>query len=431
MAKFAAFLGGTYVAPVQQADAEEAINWYLEKIESPGGQTKASFVARSKPGFKNFTRLTSASSVRTECSLNNRGFVIFQTGASNAFYEIKADGSKISYGALPGDRRPQIIPGNTQLLILAGGLGYSFDLATSTLARITDPDFPIGAVKGGFINGQFVVLEPNSQTFAYSGVNDCTSWDGLDFADVEGEPGNIVTFVVDHLQIWFLGIDHSELFVNSGVALTPFQRLDGAYMEQGACAIDAAFSYDNTIVWLGGNADGQGIFWRANGYTPQRISTHAIEAFVAKCGDLSTVTGYPYQEQGHTFARWDLPNAHEGRGASLLYDAASGFWHKRYFWNGTLGQYMGDLGRCHMYVFGKHLVGDWRSGTIYEQSMQYKTDAGAAIRRLRASPDLANGGRFTTYGELRLLMDVGVGLDGPVEGPLLTATYNFEVPGVD
>jgi hypothetical protein len=316
----------------------------------------------------------------------------------------------------------------TQLLSLAAGIGYCFDLKANTLTRITDPDFPIGATKGGFLDGEFIVLEPNSQTFAISALNDATSWDPLDFGDVEGEPGNITTFVVDHRQIWFLGNNHAEVYIDSGVATFPFTRLDGAYMEQGAgSSIDGAFRCDNTIFWLGGNADGQGIAWRANGYTPQRVSTHAIEAMIAAYGDLSTVTGYCYQEQGHTFARWDFPNARGGLGASLLYDVASGFWHERYFWNATLGQYMADLARCHMFVWNKHLVGDWRSGTIYEQSMQYKTDAGAAIRRLRAAPDLANGGNWTFYGDFTLLMEVGVGLDGGP--PTLTATYNFEPDG--
>jgi hypothetical protein len=352
--------------------------------------------------------------IRAECALNGRGWFIAVSGANNVFYELHADGSVTNHGTLPGDRRPQIIPGLTQLLILAGGLGYVFDLKSNTLTRILDPDFPIGAVKGGFLDGFFIVLEPNSQVFAISALNDGTSWDPLDFGDVEGEPGNITTFVVDHRQIWFLGNNHGEIYVDSGNALFPFSRLEGAYMEQGAgSSIDGAFRCDNTIFWLGGNADGQGICWRANGYTPQRISTHAIEKLVASFGgDLSRVSGYPYQEEGHTFARWDFPDANDGRGASLLYDCAGGAWHRRAFWNARLAQYMGDLARTHMFVFGKHLVGDWRSGTIYEQSMDFFSDAGAAIRRLRAAPDLANGGKWTFYPEFRLLMDVGVGVDG-------------------
>lgn len=427
MPTFAGFIGPAYAARAFQADAEDSINWYPEAIESPGGRTKTSYSLLSKPGFRRFASVSGALAIRAECALNQRGFFIAQTGASNFFYELHRDGTKTSYGAIAGDRRPQIVPGLTQLLILAGGLGYIFDLKANTLTRILDPDFPIGATKGGFLDAFFIVLEPHSQTFAISALNDGTSWDPLDFSDVEGEPGNITTFVVDHRQLWFLGNNHSEIYVNSGNALFPFVRLEGAYMEQGAGeSIDGAFRCDNTTFWLGGNADGQGVFWRANGYTPQRISTHAIEKLVASFGgDLSRVSSYPYQEEGHTFARWDFPDAYAGRGASLLYDCAGGAWHRRAFWNATLGQYMGDLARTHMFVWGKHLVGDWRSGSIYEQSMDYFSDAGAAIRRLRAGPDLANGGKWTFYPEFRLLMDVGVGLDGGGLAPPPGALYEL------
>jgi len=350
--------------------------------------------------------------VRALSQLNGRGFGIAQTGPRSYFYELKADGTATTLGTLPGDRRPQIIEGNLQLLILAGGLGYGFDLATSTLTRITDPEFPIGAFKGGFINGQFLVGLPNSQTFAYSGVNDVFSWDGLDFADVEGTPGNIVTFVIDHLNIFFFCNNHAEIFINSGIAATPFTRFQGAYMEQGAAGQDVAFKCDNTLFWIGKNDDGEGIVWRNEGYQPERVSTYPIENLIRKYGPLTNVTGYPHQERGHTFARWDFPDARDGNGASLLYDVGVKMWHERFFWNAVEGVYMGDLARCHMYCFGKHLVGDWRSSSVYEMSAKYKTDAGAAIRRIRTSPDISNGGQWIFYGEHRLLIEAGMGLDG-------------------
>lgn len=418
MPPFKNFMGGFYRTSAQQADAERSQNWFPERMETEGGSSKTSYTMLSKPGQATFAVLP-ATAGRAELAINGRGFVISQAGASNGFYELLANGSYVSYGTLPGDTRPQMTAIQSQILILAGGLGFIFTLATSVLAPITDANFPIGAVKAGSLDGLFIVLEPNSQTFAICNLNDGFTWNALDFGDVEGEPGNIVTFVVDHRQIWFLGNNHGEIYYDSGDANFPLTRLEGAFMEQGACAIDGAFKCDNTLFWLGGNEDGQGIFWRANGYTPQRISEHPIEALVATFGDLSTVSGYAYQEGGHTFARWDFPNAYEGRGATLLFDISSGFWHERTFWNATLGLDYADLARSHMFVFGKHLVTDYASGAIYEQSRKYTTDAGAQIRRLRASPDIANGGKWTRYSEFTLQTDVGVGLDGGgAAGPL-------------
>jgi hypothetical protein len=426
MARFEGFVAGSYRSRAFQADAERSINWYPEMIEVPGGRTKTNYVLLSRPGLKQFARVASASAIRAEAELNGRAWFIAEQGANNVFYELRADGSTTSYGTIPGDRRPQIVPGQTQLLILSGGLGYGFDLVSSTLTRITAADFPIGAIKAGESDGFFIVLEPNSQVFAISDINDVFSWNALDFGDVEGEPGNVNTFVVDHRQLWFFGNNHSEVFYDSGSADFPFTRLDGAYMEQGACGVDAAFPCDNSVFWLGQNRDGQGVAWRASGYTPLRISTHAIEALISTFGsDLSRVSGYCYQEDGHTFARWDFPDAHAGRGHSLLYDVGEKYWHERAFWNATLGKYMADLARTHMFAFGRHLVGDWRSGAIYEQSLDYKSDNGAAIRRLRAAPDLANGGKWTFYDELRLLMDVGVGLDGGITSLYPTQQMNL------
>jgi hypothetical protein len=412
MAAFDAFLSGSYKSGVRQADAEQSINWFTELVETATGRTKTRRALRSKPGLATFARVTFSSAIRAECALNNRAFFIAASGASNAFYELKQDGTYTNYGTLPGDRRPQIVPGQTQLMILTGGLGYGFDLTANTLTRITAAGFPIGATVAGESDGFWIVLKPKSQVFAISGLNDVFTWNALDFGDVEGKPGNVVTFVVNHRQLWFFCNNHAEVFYDSGNADFPFTRLDGAWMEQGAVGLDAAFSADNTVFWIGQNEDGAKIAWRATNYNPERISNYAIENMLAKFGDISDVGGYCYQEQGHTFARWDFPSANNGRGHSLLYDIGEKEWHERLFWNATLGEYMGDLARTHMYVWGKHLVGDWRSGTIYEQSQRYKSDAGAAIRRLRATPDLANGGNWTFYDELRLLMDVGVGLDG-------------------
>jgi hypothetical protein len=403
MAKFANFIGGSYKARVVQADSERSLNFMTESVQSPTGKTKTSTTLISRPGKKTFARLSGMTSVRAECQLNGRGFAVAQSGASNFFYELKADGSYTSYGEIAGDRRPQLDPTQTQILILSGGLGYCFDMRANTLVRITAPAFPIGAIKAGFLDGYSIVLEPKSQLFAISHLNDLTLWDFLDFGDVEGEPGNVVTFVVDHRQIWFLCNTHSEIYYNRGDANFPIVRLEGAFMENGCDALDSAIKIDNTIMWLGHDDLGSGVVWRANGYTPTRVSDYGVEAALDSYGDLSGASAYGYQEAGHTFYVLNV------QGHTWVLDIGEGNWHERCFWHSVMGE-MQDLAGCHMFVFGKHLVGDWRSGTIYEQSMKYTSDAGAALRRLRAAPDLANGGKFTQYSEFRLLADVGVGL---------------------
>lgn len=430
MPPFAGFIAGSYVDRVFQADAERSMNWLPARVESPSGKTKTGWVLIPRPGLIRFAKLGSSTGVRAEFEINDRAFGIGVNGARNTFYEVKADKSVVTYGNLAGDRRPQISASETQLMILSGGLGYIFQFATNTLTQITDSDFPIGAIKVEFINGVFLVLKPDSQEFAFSDFNNGLVWNGLDFADVEGVPGNMVTFIVDHLQIWFLGNNHSQAFANTGDALNPFQRIQSGFMPQGAAAVDAVCCADNTIFWLGKNADGQGIVWRANGYTPQRVSTDAIETMITGWGDLSQVSMYCYLENGHTYVRLDAPTANGGNGATVVYDVASDFWHERGFWDATIDDFRADLARAHMFCFGKHLVGDYRSGWIYEAKDTYQSDAGAAIRRIRSSPDLANGGSWTVYKLFQLMIETGVALDGHgLAPPPITGVYEFQGTG--
>lgn len=341
--------------------------------------------------------------------INGRVFATGQSGPLSYFFELFRDGTAQLYGnGLPGDARLQMCASQTEILVLAGGIGYVFNLGANTFEPITDPDFPVGAIKCDFLDGYFLVLEPNSQTFAISALNDATSWDALDFGDVEGEPGNIVSLIVDHRQVWFLGNTHGEVYTNSGDANFPITRLNGAFFEQGIAAIDSVCRCDNSIFWLGRNRDGAGVVWRANGYTPQRVSTYAIEDMIASFGDISTASAYCYQDGGHTFYRLDFAEK------ALLYDVGEGEWHERTFWDATTGTERADLARCHVYAWGKHLVGGPQSALVYEMSDQFTTDNGAPIRRVRSAPDLANGGKWTFYSEMRLLVQAGVGLDGDV-----------------
>lgn len=417
MPPFTGFIGPSYQGRALAADAERSVNFFVERIESPGGATKSNFVMLSKPGLELFVDLSvaiesSVNAVRALAELNGRSFAVAAAGPNSLFFELHANGSATQYGAnLPGDARPQLCVGQTQILVLLAGNGYIFDQAANTLTRIGDEDFPPGATKAAFLDGYFIVLEPNSQTFAISAYKDGTSWDALDFASVEGEPGNTVSLFQDHRLLWFFGNNHTEVYIDSGNADFPFTRYDSGLMEQGTSAIDSVARFDNALVWLGRNEDGANVVWRTNGFAPQRISTHAVETALSAYDDTSDAMAYTYQEGGHTFYVMHFPSARNGAGATWVYDAATGFWHERGWWDAELGDYRADLARCHCYAFGKHLVGDYRSGAIYEQSMDYYTDAGTPIRRVRAAPDLANGGKRMFYSELRLLMEAGVGLD--------------------
>lgn len=409
MAPFRGFTGGTYQGLALSADAERSINFYPERVES--ADTDTAWTLLSKPGLALVATLPT-SPHQAALEINGRAFLV----AGRVLYEILATGSYLTWGsvgATVGDVR--MVASQTQILILAGGAGWIFTLASNSLVQIASGWLP-GATECAFIDGYFIVLELNSQEFIISALNDGTSWNPLDFGDVEGEAGNVVGMIAEHRLLWLLASNHAEAYYDAGNANFPFARLEGAFMQAGCIAAASVVRIDNTIMWLGADERGAGMVWRANGYTPGRVSNHSVETFLASYPSLTDATAYAYQENGHSFYRLDCPSAPSisgaaGLGATWLYDVASGMWHERGYWDAALGLYRADLARTHCFCFNKHLVGDYRSGNLYEQSMDYFTDAGAFIRRLRSTPDVRLGGaKPTRYNALTLSMDVGVGL---------------------
>jgi hypothetical protein len=161
-------------------------------------------------------------------------------------------------------------------------------------------------------------------------------------------------------------------------------------------------------MWLGGASfSGHGIVYQTNGLIPQRVSNHALEFKIQNVyGNISDAVAFYYQDSGHGFYVLSFPSAK----ATWVYDITTGQWHERGYWNPNTVQYESVLGRFHAFTVNKHFVGDYRNGNIYEQSLNYYTDNGAPIRRLRSSPHSTENMLWTRY--TQLLLDMAVG-DGP------------------
>lgn len=68
---------------------------------------------------------------------------------------------------------------------------------------------------------------------------------------------------------------------------------------------------------------------------------------------------------------------------------------------------------CHMYAFGKHLVGDRDSGVLYEMDVTSGLDADEApIRRVRRPPALFDENRILRIAEFEVYLEAGLGLPG-------------------
>ena len=396
MSKFN-LVGPSYSLDAISAECQRTVNWTPEIIESGAGRGPMRLCA--SPGTKMFATLA-GNSVRGLTEHNGRVFAVDDIGLS----EVLSDGSVVSKGAMSSDvLLASMAAGPTQLLIVTGGIGYCYDFAADTLVPVAG--FTLPPLMCAYADGYYIALLTNSQRFQISGLLDATSWDPLDIAQVSVFPDNVLSMLIDHRELWLFGRRKTQVYYDSGNPDFPWDVNPNGFIEQGIIAPASAVRLDNSIMWLGGDERGAGIAWRAQGYQPARISNHAVETEWNSYPTMADAIGYPYQDRGHAFWVLYFPSANR----TWVYDASTNMWSERGYWVNTSASYSAHRSQCHAYCFGKHLVGDWNSGKIYEMGKGIFDDDGNPIRRLRRTPHLANEWNWIYYRSGLIDMATGIG----------------------
>ena len=389
------FCGPSYTSQSPIADDSAAINWYCETVEDPAG--KSPIAMYPSPGLSNFA-IGLNGPPRGEFIFNGRVFAV----AGSHFYELFATAPPIDRGMVSRDARPAYFAGGpNQILISSAGVLSVFDLTTNLITPV-DASTLAGNVAGkiGYVDGFFVVLFKDSGKFQYSSPDDATTWDPTNAAVVSVFPDNVQTFVVNYRELIFFGLKQSQAYYDSGNLFT-FDVDPSGFIEQGTCAPDSVQKLDNSVFFLSGSDMGQGIVYRLNGFSPVRVSNYALEYVLLTYPKISDAIAYTYIDQGHSFYHLYFPTADK----SWRYDVATGFWHQVDFNGGQSAH----RSQCHVFAFGQHLVGDWKTGSIYSMSINNTTDFGNPIFRERRAPHVSSEQEWIFHSCLQIDMEVGLG----------------------
>ena len=305
----------------------------------------------------------------------------------------------------------------TQLFIAANGPSYVYNAVDNTY--VENSAFP-RAQTVTFIDGYFIFNEPNSQKFWVTESYDGTVLDGASVANAEGSPDGLVSLIADHNELWLFGGNSVEVWYDAGLPPpgVPFQRIQGAFNEIGCAATYSVAKLDNSLFWLGADARGKGIVYRANGYTGVRVSTHAVEYAIAQYDNISDAIAYTYQQEGHAFYVLTFPSAN----ATWVYDASTQAWHERGSWAND--SFIRHRSNCRAVFNGEVLVGDFQSGNIYAFDLDVYSDNGGVqkwIRSWRALPTGQNNLKRTAQHSMQLDCEVGFTLP-PVSQPVFLTT---------
>ena len=410
------FVGGSYTAQSNNIADEECINLYAETAETAGAQAKRSYFGT--PGLDVFTAFPDGP-VSGQCWTGTRQFV----ASGDTLYELTYDGTTVTQtvrmdGLFYVDGGPVSIAFSTiELLIVAGGRAYCYELAADTYTDVTS-QLAGNPVKVKYGDGYFVVSFADSNKFQISAILDGTTWPGLQVNEVSVFAENITSIEVLHRELWVFGSQHIQPYQNSG-SDEIYDVIPGALIETGNGPSFSPCVVDNSVFWISEDVRGARQAWRANGYTPLRLSTHAIETYLSRLSDISGLVSYSYQDGGHLFWVLYIP----GTDCTWVYDVAEGLWHKRAEWHQNTATYGPHRSWNHVWAFGKHLMGDWESGNLYEMKLPYDTgggkyafvtDNGQTIRRLRRSPTLNGELERVFYDEIRVGFNVGMGPQPPL-----------------
>jgi hypothetical protein len=407
------FLGGAYISQSLAMSVQQCINLYLEVVETKDGKEPAALLG--VPG-KRFVAAVGAGPIRGAYALGSTAFVV--SGA--VLYSISAGFVAVAVGTLNTSTGPvSLAYSGSQLAVADGTALYGYDTNSAFFQQITAP-FTDGSRSVIYQDGYFLADQAGSQKIWQSNINDVFTWDGLNFSSADAAPDNVIALLEFQRQVFIIGEASIEVWVNAGAQGFAFQRLTGPFIEQGCVAPASAVATDSGIVWLGRNELGQGSVWFCSAYSPEKISTHAIERTIQSYPTITDAVGYAYESNGHSFYVLNFPSGN----ATWVYDFNTGYWHQRAaFANGAFSR---DIGNCFMAYAGQLVVGDANNGNLYTLNEDEYTDAGAPLKWLRtwsALPPGKNDYNRARFDSLLIIAEVGVG-NGLVENPQGVLRYS-------
>lgn len=370
------------------------VNCFSEKAD---GDKLVDFAIMAIPGLTMFANID-PSAIRGTHTMGDLLYVV----AGVVLYAVTEAGVATNVGFIPGTASVRMADNGQELAICAAPVGYVYSsgvLSTPAgLPQVSDV---------AYIDSYIVWTVYDSDQCIYSGINDATSYDALDVFTAEGSPDGAVGLIADHRELQIYGTATIEIFYNAGGSDNVFERQGNAFIERGCFDRDSIVKIDNSVHFFGDDR----VVYRLDGYTPIRISTHAIEY---RLRNATYARGFVYSMEGHKFYALNTD------AGSFVYDMATGAWHERKSFG--LSNYR--VG-CAVSAWGRVIMGDAYTGKLYIPSLDTLDENGELIVCEIGLPTLeASRARVTMY-TFEVYCETGVGLNsGQGSDPQIMMTYS-------
>lgn len=279
--------------------------------------------------------------------------------------------------------------GATPMLVFGNGVkAYTYD--GTTLAQITDGDFPAAFTKGwAYLNGTLYV-GTTSASIQGSDINDPTAWDPLNVLIAQIEPDKGVALAKQLVYVVDLKQWSTELFYDAANPTgSPLGRVEGAKAPWGCAHQDSVRDLDGVLTWASRTRFSAWQVAQLDQVKAKIVSTDAVERLLLHADTSDGVFSWCTKIGGHRFYILTIKT----NNLTLVYDMAEDRWAQ---WTDTNGDYFPIVDATYD-SSGNRIVQHETNGKLYKLDPSYYNDAGDLIQIDVYTPNFDANARVMKY----------------------------------
>ena len=402
-------VGDSYVSSAKDLSTQYTKNMYPVKApNSLNAQSGAALL--SFPGLKLFA---SGSGQGPDRGIYKRTFAGKGWKVSGStLYSFDSSGTLTSEGTIPGSSLVSMADNGVNLMIVNGSDAYIHDGSSLSLLTLSfDP------LQVAYLNQQFIVLDSTGK-IRISSVGS-TTFPGTNFFEAESSSDETVSSIVFNQFVLNFGTDTIEPWENTGTGTPPFERMNGAIIEDvGALNRNCIASTKDGVYFIG--SDGLPYVMQSFQATKLTLNNQGIAHLFRGYGKANAfVRVLPVQ--GQNVVAFSFPQNNKtwcfseqtGLWFELTHDTTDTMW----------------LGKTSAFLFDKTLVGDRLNGNIYELDINtYQDNSTDKVRERVFKPfsgtDLGVPRQNLQLKSVRYSVETGVGDSD--DNPQMLVSYSTD-----
>lgn len=402
-------VGGSYQHRSLPLSSQVTRNWYPEFNQD----SKSIISLLPTPGAKTFCTSANTGSDRGMHDFNGTLYKVSGT----TLYRVNSIGVETSIGTISGSARCAFVNDATTMIIVTGGVVYSYN--GTTLATETDLDFESPNTVA-YLNNQ-AIYDGDNGRWSSSDAGSLTSINALNYANAESSGDALDRVYVFNQILYLMGLKTIEPWYNSGSGTPPFDRVEGGILQVGLGARWSVAHNDQFMYFLGDDRN----IYRMTGTQATPVANPAIAYALQSYATVSDAIGMCCKWNGQNFYLLTFHAADK----TWCYSESADMWFEM---SSSLdgGRH---LANSYIYIYGKHLIADHDSGDVYEWGFTTHTDNGSTIKRVRHSKPIDGSlfdptvvGKPLFMGELEIIINAGTTtlLTGQGSNPDLMLRYS-------